>query len=793
VQTILNNIVEEPDVAPFLSRNGHVLKADHLTPIVLSEARQREEKAPEQAALIYLGLIFKSLRADNHHDLSLALKSVAHLPLAVSFVKALLGCARHEKFGGIECGALQIFLKAVVAQNFSDNIKTYFEDISSNIPLFTIIDDPQNEREGSHLSLPKSRWVVTEGAPINVMGQGRPDVDPEIIFYGSSANASKLRESAVRCSASGRLGSFTNAEALRIRAYSQSEEALSRHSANVARALVAGIADTLGKDEALAWVAALELPIDDLIFGATQDFWSLLQHLRDNPRPNDTILVGNTDFAMAFYAGLHSSSYSENFRVVMPDCGFQPSADPCELLYQIVHLAFAHHGYGHEETIRHNILAALAAAGTHKLGPESAAGSALLIGRNFDRNYGTDLIELGRELRKQRRVVFMPTAGQTIKGRVTSLVDSLTSDWYDRIVLSPAVNLWSSAIKPYANGGGNLLASLIDLAIRHGSLNLTDMALILAARDRLEKFFSSKIYNYIQSGAETAQAVVAINPSHIALLPGRDFIARVAAMVSRKAGIPSFDAQTVFVGPRSRYKPTVADIQFVIETHSQGLFTSYFHLPIEKTALTGCSKVGLVQEQARALDRDAVRQSIKMQDKFLLVFAGSPFLDEDKPILLVIADILNDWPDALLGVRLHPTADEAYGVFCEQLNRTNPNISILKKLDLAQTMTVSDILITRFSNVGLESALLERDVIACNFSDAPPPISLDHMGVATAAFSQEELLACITDFRSKGPRWNELQRSRAAYLAKNGQLIHGPASANMRRVIEAHIAARRPV
>jgi hypothetical protein len=181
-----------------------------------------------------------------------------------------------------------------------------------------------------------------------------------------------------------------------------------------------------------------------------------------------------------------------------------------------------------------------------------------------------------------------------------------------------------------------------------------------------------------------------------------------------------------------------------------------------------------------------VRALARLGDQFHLVFAGSPFLDADQPILDALVAGLEHWPDACLGIRLHPTAQENFATYCAALCEANTKVMMLSQLDLAQTLVSADLLVTRFSNVGLEAGLLRRDVIACNFTREPAPIRLDMMGVASAVRDPDDLIVCVADFRARGPRWHKLQASRADYCRANPQLFVSSSSDHIRATIEEH-------
>ncbi|RCW19728.1 hypothetical protein DFR48_1192 [Ciceribacter lividus] len=788
LQKILEVLAENTVVLPTILPAGANVSVDTFAPLTLSEVRERALRAPEQAAIIALGLIYKAWINDNHSSLASVLTSAASLPLTPDFLAAIGRCDDTAALAEPGRIALQLFLRALTVREGCDDLQAYCRWRHLDLPLLEAVDYAPGAGLDFASAVSSSRWLVAGKAPPAALSHANRGSDLEIICLGEMTSFNTLPVSSLaRCSQSNRIASLKTTRSLRVRPYSESEERLSRHTGRIASAFSTAVADLLKTSEASVWLNALELPIDDLLFGRAAEFWSLLEHLRNTPRAGDTILAGDSDLGMAFTAGLYSIDYPETARIISPEIGFRPSDDAYELQCQIIESAFPEASGPGEDNARRILLKAMAAGSARSV---RSTGAAVLIGRNFDRNYSTDLTELGRELRKDRTVIFIPSAGQTIKGRVSTFFDSVTNDWYDQVIVAPAAKLQAPNGNLPALTTRNLLPFLVRFAHRNKMINLTEVALILSVRRQLDAFFCSKFFNYIQAGAETAKWLKTLAPSQIALLPGRDFIAQAACLIGREAGTPTFDVQTVFVGPRSRYKPTKADVQFTIETQSQQLFTSYFCLPIEKTMLTGCSKVGLVQEKVRKLDRNIARKHAGISENFLIVFAGSPFLHEDEPIISAIAKNISAWPNARLGIRLHPTSDDAFKAYCMELGRKDHALTTLTTLDLPHTLAVADVVVTRFSNVGLEAALAGRDVIACNFTDAPPPISLDAMGVAAIALSAEELLTCIEDFRVHGTRWQDLQRSRSDYIDANQQLLQGLPSAHMRKTIDDYIASR---
>ncbi|MBP2460148.1 MULTISPECIES: hypothetical protein [unclassified Rhizobium] len=785
LQRLLDHMLQEPTAA--LSPWGRYFEGHKIGQLSILEAKARATRAPEHAALIVLGLTYDALLTGDLRMLSRALPILAGLALHADFVAALNLARKNRSRQYIELMALDVFVKALTVQDYDVDLGAYSDVTVHGLPLLSLV----TYRPRGWAPIPATRRLVAEGkVPLSILSQGSAKDDLEIITIGPTLITGDNSEAFDHCSASGRIGCVVDAKALRIAQYSADEEAFSKQTANVASALIAGIKDLLGSSEARTWVKALELPVDDLVFKAASEFWGVVCHIRNSPEDGLTIVTARNNLQAAFFTALKAGAHPKAVRIASLNGGFKPSANDRELIRQIADIFFHDPEPMDHASARLAVFKALD-KGLEIALPAVAAGSAMITGRLLDRNYSTDIKELGRELRKSNRVFFLPTVRQPLSDQISSIVDFTVADWHDDIIKQPADSQFNPMDKLRPQRWPAMLPYLVEFAVRNNLLDLAGMALLVAAGKRLDDFFRSNIYNYMQAGAEAATSVSTIAPAFVVLLPGRDFISQVACLVGREKGVPSFDVQTVFVGPRSRYKPTMADIQFTIETQSQELFTSYFGLPIEKIMLSGCSKVGVVQDAARQLDRGQVRRSARMEDKFLLVFAGSPFLEEDQAIISTIADLAATLSEVHLGIRLHPTADKNFPEFCSELSKANSSVSVLNSLDLPETLTVADILITRFSNVGLEAALAGRDVIACNFNSAAPPISLDHMGVATIARSPEELCSCIEDFRIRGTRWNALQESRRTYLGKNAHFFAGAPAANMSRLIADHLRSFR--
>ena len=794
IRTLIAQLGRSEQLTTFFAKTGQTLPASGLLTTRFADVVALAQQQPERAALALLFHLHKALCRYDAAGLMAALSICQKLLLAPQFSAAVATIAaiwRKAQAPQSHVQALDLLLEgtgwnwaaALTPESAGDPTVGYDD-------LWTLGKIAWAQRAIGNTTATavqhRGYWVVCGKLPYAWVGR-LPVQDLTLVSLGPNALTALEPTQIDRLRPPNTTTQLETGRNLLLPHYSSAEDALSQRTARLAHLLTTAVSEIVGPELSQDWFPTLDLVVDDLLFTTTREFWSLLHHLCHQSAASKGVFCATADLTGAFEAGLEALGCSGQVQLVEAVDSLDADSPRAPLNLRLYGLLHASLTRSDEAELRQGIERVIMETNV-AAGPSDAA---LLIGRRYDRNYKTDLAALGNAIQEMSRaVIFMPTAVGGLKGRVNSLLESEAADWYSDTFHQAATALSVAPPISWVFGKKGILFNLLEHLHRRGALDLLDLALILVARQRLEKFYAEKFLRYIEVGTMVSHYVSATRPAYLALMPGRDFIARVAAVAARRHRIPSFDVQTVFVGARSRYKRTLADVQLTIETESQRLFQSYFDLASERTILSGCAKVGIVRQQGQDLNRNDVRAQAGLGSRFHLVFAGSPFLDADQPILETLARGLVHWPDACLGIRLHPTAPQNFADYCAQLAQTHANVAVLAQLNLPQTLVSADILITRFSNVGLEAGLLNRDVIACNFSQEPAPIRLDVMGVASAATNANDLLACIEDFRRHGPRWDNLQNTRQRYHQNNPQMFVDSSPDYMRELMEQFVAAR---
>src|SRR5690606_19541022 len=94
-------------------------------------------------------------------------------------------------------------------------------------------------------------------------------------------------------------------------------------------------------------------------------------------------------------------------------------------------------------------------------------------------------------------------------------------------------------------------------------------------------------------------------------------------------------------------------------------------------------------------------------------------------------------------------------------------VRVLQDANVYELIVASDVVLTQFSTVGLEAAVLDRSTLVVNFSGATYPVDLHAMGVAEVATTEDELKQKLIDLLFDESTRSTARRRRDAYFARN--------------------------
>lgn len=235
-----------------------------------------------------------------------------------------------------------------------------------------------------------------------------------------------------------------------------------------------------------------------------------------------------------------------------------------------------------------------------------------------------------------------------------------------------------------------------------------------------------------------------VSNAQLLLLPGRHGNIRCLARAFETAALGSLDIQVLFVSEMSRYKPPMAARHVVIDSFAYDRYVGDWGKSPSSIELIGAINLDEDIKQARGFDREVNRKALLGAPKARTVtFACQPLPDtEIMAAVEAIAKALKPQKGLHLCVKLHPSQSESLlGHISEYLMESfgdKSRYTVLRSVSFAKVMSVTDILVSYFSNVCLMAPAFNVPVITLPSSAPMPSLTLANMGLAIAATTLDD-------------------------------------------------------
>ena len=263
-----------------------------------------------------------------------------------------------------------------------------------------------------------------------------------------------------------------------------------------------------------------------------------------------------------------------------------------------------------------------------------------------------------------------------------------------------------------------------------------------------------------------------VKNAQLLLLPGRHGNIRCLARAFETANLPSLDVQVLFVSEMSRYKPPMAARNVVIDSFARDRYVNEWGKAPSSIDLIGAINLDEDIKQARSFDREINRKALLGAPKAKTVtFACQPLPDtEIMAAIEAIAKALKPQKKLHLCVKLHPSQSESLlghiSEFLMEAFGDKSRYTVLRNVSFAKVMSVTDILVSYFSNVCLMAPAFNVPVITLPSSAPMPSLTLADMGLAIAATTLDDFDDKLSTVLSSGGLDNQ-NLPPHPYLSKN--------------------------
>ncbi len=260
----------------------------------------------------------------------------------------------------------------------------------------------------------------------------------------------------------------------------------------------------------------------------------------------------------------------------------------------------------------------------------------------------------------------------------------------------------------------------------------------------------------------------------VVTVPGRMTAARGLTVAANRLGVPVIDLQVFFISANPRYRPSLAPTYLGISEDQIEVYRCLGDTPGQEVRRAGSVMISDQLKTILKIDRAQARAGLEIADDRTLVVYGAQHsqgaLGDD--VTDLVAGAAGGLKGVTLIVKLHPrTTDAQMAVIRRRVDDVSSgDVRVTRDGDIYAMIRAADLVITQFSNVGLEAAVLGVPTLSINTMGEPYVVDLPGMGVADQASNPEELKAKVRALTGDTPERTALEARREAYFAANPEL-----------------------
>ncbi|MBR9824343.1 MAG: hypothetical protein GYB36_00905 [Alphaproteobacteria bacterium] len=271
--------------------------------------------------------------------------------------------------------------------------------------------------------------------------------------------------------------------------------------------------------------------------------------------------------------------------------------------------------------------------------------------------------------------------------------------------------------------------------------------------------------------------------------PGRQWHADIAHKTAEAHGRLSITLQNAYMTGGYTYTAPTGQYLTAIDEWSKRVFIEHFDADPTKVHVMSTPRFDYLKD-LRKLDRNQARVELGFNaEEVIVLFAAQVGFDAEATVISrALADVETaDGRPVRHIVKLHPrTSTEEVHRLRDICDDANPNhrVSVVADEKIQEYLAASDIVITIFSNVGTEAAVLGRKLIIAKFTETPLPVPMDEFGFAYVARTPEDMKNAIERYMSDELFIREQARNQERYRQDNPAMVDGTSLEKLTEVIK---------
>ena len=298
--------------------------------------------------------------------------------------------------------------------------------------------------------------------------------------------------------------------------------------------------------------------------------------------------------------------------------------------------------------------------------------------------------------------------------------------------------------------------------------------------DQVSRFARGRLWELVYIHRLVQSLIGTAERSVLVVAPGGRAKALAAQYAARARGCRSIDIQHAYLSTAYHYSEPHGDIVTAIDQWSVDLFVKHFN--VDPTAIR---KIGTPRFDAIpriiATTESAMNPSerdfrLPRRDLRMVLFAAQPGrFDQSLRLLRLMAQMEFESGPINIVNKLHPSeSNSVLHAYLDQADEASKNyIHVIRDFQIHQLMKQADVVVTIFSNVGIEAAIWGKRLIIANLDREELPLPIDKFDVGLNAYSEQEFCDALRGLLSNGKAVETLNRVRLNFFRENEHLKQG--------------------
>lgn len=272
--------------------------------------------------------------------------------------------------------------------------------------------------------------------------------------------------------------------------------------------------------------------------------------------------------------------------------------------------------------------------------------------------------------------------------------------------------------------------------------------------------------------------------------PGRQWHAEIAHQVSEENGGLAMTLQNAYMTGGYTYTKPTGNYVSAIDQWSKDVFMDAYDVPEENIYVTSTPRFDYLAELSKKDPVDARRVLSVDKETQVVFFAAQIGLEQEAEIIIrQLANMKDFNGKPVMGlVKLHPRTPLAdvqrYENYATRENSEH-NVVIHHEGEIANFLLASDVVITAYSNVGIEAAILRKPLIIAKLTEAPLPLPMDEFKIGYVAKSGADISFAIEQFFTSKTFLKIHLDMQDDYRAANPAMVDGSSTKIIATAIDA--------